>query len=217
MTVKNLKYLWLGHLYRAGDIDVWIAINPENAKKVVEAIKEFGFNDPDLSEDIFLKEDKVIRKVASRSEEAETTAFYYIGSVIKQHLILFLARLGLTFVPAETTIDGAWRKAGALLKFIGKIEFSVQIWRVGSTAPINPDQFEDVVIIEEQALAVYLNLGNGFFSATPNVRLQLQAIAQDLHLVRLRLKLENAICRTPVFPSKNRIKVHYRSSPFHRP
>lgn len=162
MTVKNLKYLWLGHLYRAGDIDVWIAINPENAKKVVEAIKEFGFNDPDLSEDIFLKEDKVIRKVASRSEEAETTAFYYIGSVIKQHLMLFLARLGLTFVPAEPTIDGAWRKAGALLKFIGKIEFSVQIWRVGSTAPINPDQFEDVVIIEEQALAVYLNLGNGF-------------------------------------------------------
>ena len=43
------------------DMDIWIAMNPGNAEKIVAVLKEFGFNLPDLSPDLFLKEWKVIR------------------------------------------------------------------------------------------------------------------------------------------------------------
>lgn len=66
---KEVDYLVIGgyavayHGYprATGDIDVWIAVNPQNAKKAIEAIREFGFNDPNLTENIFLKEEQVIR------------------------------------------------------------------------------------------------------------------------------------------------------------
>jgi len=51
---------------------------------------------------------------------------------------------------------------------------------LAALALANPDHFEDVVIIEGQILAVYLNLGNGFFSAAPNARLQLPERARQL-------------------------------------
>jgi len=50
-----------GYPRATGDIDIWIATNPDNAKRTVQAIKDFGFTDPDISEEIFLKEDQVIR------------------------------------------------------------------------------------------------------------------------------------------------------------
>lgn len=69
LNSKGVDYLVIGgyavayHGYprATGDIDIWIAINPQNAKKAIEAIKEFGFNDPNLTEDIFLREEQVIR------------------------------------------------------------------------------------------------------------------------------------------------------------
>ncbi len=50
-----------GYPRATGDIDIWIATNPDNAKRTVQAIKDFGFADPDISEEIFLKEEQVIR------------------------------------------------------------------------------------------------------------------------------------------------------------
>jgi len=61
LVIGGYAVVYHGYPRATGDIDVWIAINPENAKKVFEVVKAFGFNDPDLSEDIFLKENKVIR------------------------------------------------------------------------------------------------------------------------------------------------------------
>ena len=42
-------------------MDIWIAIERENAKRVELALREFGFNIPELSAELFLKEDQVIR------------------------------------------------------------------------------------------------------------------------------------------------------------
>ena len=42
-------------------MDIWIAINDQNATKMVDALKEFGFDPPELKKEIFLKEKKVIR------------------------------------------------------------------------------------------------------------------------------------------------------------
>jgi len=49
-------------LFRAtGDIDIWININPINANKVVMALQEFGFAVPELSSEIFLQKERIVR------------------------------------------------------------------------------------------------------------------------------------------------------------
>jgi hypothetical protein len=50
-----------GYPRATGDMDIWIAIAPENAEKVVEVLRKFGFNVPELSAEIFLQENRVIR------------------------------------------------------------------------------------------------------------------------------------------------------------
>lgn len=43
------------------DLDIWVAVHPENAKKLVAVLKQFGFDDPSLSPDLFLQIPKIIR------------------------------------------------------------------------------------------------------------------------------------------------------------
>src|SRR5258708_4898544 len=43
------------------DLDVWIAISPDNAHRVVKALAEFGFDVTELSTGLFLQPDKIIR------------------------------------------------------------------------------------------------------------------------------------------------------------
>ena len=43
------------------DMDIWIAMHPVNAKKIVAALKDFGFDVPELSPGLFLKADQIIR------------------------------------------------------------------------------------------------------------------------------------------------------------
>jgi hypothetical protein len=66
---NQVEYLLIGgyavgyHGYprTTNDIDVWIAINPENAERVVATLKEFGFDAPELTPDLFLQENKIVR------------------------------------------------------------------------------------------------------------------------------------------------------------
>jgi len=50
-----------GHPRATDDLDVWIAIAPANAARVVHVLKEFGFDVPGLSVDLFLQEDQIVR------------------------------------------------------------------------------------------------------------------------------------------------------------
>jgi hypothetical protein len=43
------------------DMDIWVALHPKNAERVVDVLREFGFNIPELSPDLFLKEEQIIR------------------------------------------------------------------------------------------------------------------------------------------------------------
>ena len=69
LNVHHVEYLLIGgyavgyHGYprATADMDVWIAIHPQNAEKIVAVLKEFGFDLPELSADLFLKEDQIIR------------------------------------------------------------------------------------------------------------------------------------------------------------
>ena len=43
------------------DLDVWIAMSPANADRVMKALTDFGFDVPELSTDLFLQPDKIVR------------------------------------------------------------------------------------------------------------------------------------------------------------
>ena len=69
LNAHKVEYLLIGgyavnyHGYprATADMDIWIAIHPTNAKRVVTALKEFGFDLPDLSPELFLREWQIIR------------------------------------------------------------------------------------------------------------------------------------------------------------
>lgn len=50
-----------GHIRNTNDLDVCVSDNPENAKRVVKALVEFGFAVPDLDESLFTKPKSVVR------------------------------------------------------------------------------------------------------------------------------------------------------------
>jgi hypothetical protein len=52
---------YYGYPRATADMDIWIAMNPANADKVITVLKEFGFNEPDLLPEVFLKEKQIIR------------------------------------------------------------------------------------------------------------------------------------------------------------
>ena len=43
------------------DLDIWVAVTPRNARNIVMVFKEFGFDVEELKEDLFLKENKIVR------------------------------------------------------------------------------------------------------------------------------------------------------------
>jgi hypothetical protein len=65
----DVKYLIVGgyavgyHGYprSTGDMDVWVESTEENAERLVETLREFGFDVPELGPDLFLDPDRVIR------------------------------------------------------------------------------------------------------------------------------------------------------------
>lgn len=69
LNAKNVEYLvvggyavsFYGFPRPTGDIDIWIAVSPHNATLMVEVMKEFGFNTPNLSADLFLDTNNMVR------------------------------------------------------------------------------------------------------------------------------------------------------------
>ena len=69
LNSKEVDYLlvggyavgYYGYPRATGDMDIWIAIHLRNAEKLVETLKEFGFGLPNLSPDMFLREERIIR------------------------------------------------------------------------------------------------------------------------------------------------------------
>lgn len=69
MNARGVEFLVIGghavafHGYprATADLDVWIAVNSANAARVVTALKDFGFNVPELDPKLFLRKDRIIR------------------------------------------------------------------------------------------------------------------------------------------------------------
>ncbi|MCA9013112.1 MAG: hypothetical protein KDB01_25350 [Planctomycetaceae bacterium] len=50
-----------GYPRSTSDIDIWISKTPENVIRVVAAIREFGFDTPNLTPELFLQQRKIVR------------------------------------------------------------------------------------------------------------------------------------------------------------
>ncbi len=69
LNAHQVEYLLIGgyavgyHGYPRAtvDMDIWIAMNPANSQRIVTVLKEFGFDLPELSPELFLKEWQIIR------------------------------------------------------------------------------------------------------------------------------------------------------------
>lgn len=69
LNERRVEYLLIGgyavgyHGYprATADMDIRIAMQPQNAEKLVAALKEFGFDVPELTANLFLKESQIIR------------------------------------------------------------------------------------------------------------------------------------------------------------
>ena len=66
---KKVRYLLMGgyavgyHGYprATGDMDIWVAIEPDNAARLVAAMREFSFDLPALTVELFLKEKSIVQ------------------------------------------------------------------------------------------------------------------------------------------------------------
>jgi hypothetical protein len=51
---------YYGYPRATGDLDVWVAVSPQNATALVRALHKFGFRGESISAELFLKEKQVI-------------------------------------------------------------------------------------------------------------------------------------------------------------
>jgi hypothetical protein len=69
LTSYQVEYLlvggyavgYYGYPRATGDMDIWVALAPQNAQRLVQVLQDFGFGSAGLAEDTFLAENKIIR------------------------------------------------------------------------------------------------------------------------------------------------------------
>lgn len=52
---------YYGYPRTTADMDIWIAIHPENARKMVAVFQSFGLQGNDLNEELFIKPGNIVR------------------------------------------------------------------------------------------------------------------------------------------------------------
>jgi predicted nucleotidyltransferase len=61
LLVGGYAVCYHGYYRNTGDMDLWIAVHRENAAKMASLIREFGFDVPEVSEELFLQKGRIIR------------------------------------------------------------------------------------------------------------------------------------------------------------
>ena len=69
LTEANVEYLLIGgyavgyHGYprTTADMDIWVAISPDNATRLVDVFRRFGMLDPSITPSLFQERGKIIR------------------------------------------------------------------------------------------------------------------------------------------------------------
>ena len=61
LIVGGYAVAYHGYPRTTGDIDIWIKPTEENGRRIVAALRAFGFSVPALQPDLFMKPDQVVR------------------------------------------------------------------------------------------------------------------------------------------------------------
>ena len=61
LVVGGYAVAFHGHPRYTKDLDVWIELSPDNAARILKALKKFGFGSLDLKADDFLESDQIIQ------------------------------------------------------------------------------------------------------------------------------------------------------------
>lgn len=61
LVIGGYAVIFHGYVRTTADIDIWVAVNPENATRVEAAIRDAGFNPPWLQAELFLRRGGVFR------------------------------------------------------------------------------------------------------------------------------------------------------------
>ncbi|MBN1425831.1 hypothetical protein JXA88_14870 [Candidatus Fermentibacteria bacterium] len=61
LLIGGYAVAYHGYPRATADMDLWVAVNPGNAQKLVETLSAFGFGVPELTRELFLQENRVIR------------------------------------------------------------------------------------------------------------------------------------------------------------
>jgi hypothetical protein len=52
---------YYGYPRATGDMDIWVRASDKNARKLVRVLQDFGFNLPELTPELFLKANQIVR------------------------------------------------------------------------------------------------------------------------------------------------------------
>jgi predicted nucleotidyltransferase len=61
LLIGGYAVAYYGYPRATADMDIWIAVHSRNAEKMVTVLKDFGFDLPELTAELFLKEDQILR------------------------------------------------------------------------------------------------------------------------------------------------------------
>jgi len=61
LVVGGYAVSFYGYPRPTGDLDIWIAIHPDNAEKLVAALIQFGFSGAETAKELFLKPGQIVR------------------------------------------------------------------------------------------------------------------------------------------------------------
>ena len=61
LLVGGYAVIYHGYVRTTGDMDIWVALNLENASRVDAAIRELGYNPPGMKADWFVRKGAVLR------------------------------------------------------------------------------------------------------------------------------------------------------------
>jgi predicted nucleotidyltransferase len=61
LLIGGYAVAYYGYPRATGDMDLWVAMSEKNAEKLVRILREFGFDLPNLRQEVFLKPDSIVR------------------------------------------------------------------------------------------------------------------------------------------------------------
>lgn len=61
LLVGGYAVAYYGYPRATSDFDIWIRLGADNARRIVDVLKQFGFDTPELTPDLFLQKGRMVR------------------------------------------------------------------------------------------------------------------------------------------------------------